>query len=45
MLVELILEQLDGGILGIASGIGGIDGPRLRESTIALADVLLGRTA
>jgi len=45
MLVELILEQLDGGILGIASGIGDIDGPRLRESTIALADVLLGRTA
>lgn len=45
MIVELILEQLDGGILGIASGIGDIDGPRLRESTLALADALLGHAS
>jgi|SRR5690348_11186509 len=45
MIVELILEQLDGGILGIASGVGGIDGPRLRKSTLALAGVLLGHAS
>lgn len=43
-IVELILEQLDGGILGIASGVGGLDGPRLRRNTLTLAGALLDHT-
>jgi len=43
VIVDLILEQLDGGILGIASGVGDLDGSRLRDNALALAGVLLGR--
>jgi len=45
VIVDLILEQLDGGILGIASGVGDLDGGRVRDNALALAGVLLGRRA
>lgn len=43
--VELILEQIDGCILAVASGLGRIDGPRMRELSLRLAAALLGRRA
>jgi AcrR family transcriptional regulator len=40
--IELILEQIDGCLLAIASGLDRVDGPRMRELTLTLADALLG---
>jgi AcrR family transcriptional regulator len=44
-IVEILLEQLDGGIFAIASGRDPIDGTRLREITLRVAAVLLGHGA
>lgn len=41
VVVEVLLEQIDGGILSVASGLGRVDGRRLRASTLALAGALL----
>ncbi len=43
VIADLVLEQLDGGILGIASGVGDLDGTRLRDNALALVGVLLGK--
>jgi len=43
VIVDLLLEQLDGGILGIATEVGDLDGSRLRENAVALAGALLQR--
>lgn len=42
--VEAILEQIDGCILAIASGLDRIDGARMRELTLLSAAALLGRS-
>jgi AcrR family transcriptional regulator len=41
--VEVILEQIDGCILAIASGLDRVDGARMRELTLHSAAALLGR--
>lgn len=41
--VEVILEQIDGCILAIASGLDRVDGPRMRDLTLRSAAALLGR--
>jgi AcrR family transcriptional regulator len=45
LVVELILEQLDGGILSIASGLGSPDGSQLHDAALALAGLLLDYAA
>lgn len=40
--VELILEQIDGAILSVASGIDRVDGAEMRTSILTLAATLLG---
>ncbi len=42
-LVEILLNQIDGGMMSIASGLDRLSGQRMRQVTLAMASALLGR--
>lgn len=42
-LVEILLDQIDGSMMSIASGMERLTGQRMREVTLSMASALLGR--